>query len=78
MHPAVRWGVFAAAIALSVTLSLLLSGVWLFLLIPFLLWPFGGRSHGQKSVPARVCPQCGFTSTEPGVRYCPRDGARLP
>lgn len=78
MRPAVRWGVFAVGVGLSVALSLLLNGFFLFLLVPFLLWPFGGSIHGGRGEsPPRVCPRCGLRTDDPDVRFCPRDGAPL-
>jgi hypothetical protein len=71
MRTGLRWGVLAAGILVSVALSVLLHGFFLFLLLPFLFFPIVGRS------PDRVCARCGFTTRHPAYRHCPRDGAPL-
>jgi len=44
-----------------------------FLFVPFV--PFLFRSREEHSV--RTCPSCGFSTRDPEVRFCPRDGTRL-
>jgi hypothetical protein len=45
-----------------------------FLLVPFVPVLLG---RGDDATPRRTCSACGFTSRDPSVEYCPRDGTRL-
>lgn len=71
MNVGLRWGIFITALSVSVLLSWAFNGLFLFLALPFLWFPFGG---GRKE---KVCPECGHTSVHPADRYCPVDGQRL-
>jgi len=72
-----RWVVFLAGLAASVALTVALwtlgfPGFFLFLLFPFLWFPFGRR----QAPPVR-CPACGWSTRDPAAAYCPRDRTRL-
>lgn len=74
-----RWVLFWFGLAASVAVTALLwwagiPGGALLLLFPFLWFPFGKR---RAEVAVRRCPQCGFESGDPEVRFCPRDGAGM-
>ncbi len=74
-RPRRNWTPFLVGLAASVGLTALLwalgfPGLFLFLLLPLLLWP---RRHR----PERACPACGYTTLHPAVRYCPHDGTRM-
>lgn len=73
----------AAAILASILLSAALTFVgWvlfdipffaLFLFLPFLPILF----YRPRAEPLRACPGCGWSTREPDLHYCPRDGQRL-
>lgn len=55
---------------------------WLFVFlfvpfVPFLLRRGGSGDRAGSDAALRRCPECGFTSRDPEVAYCPRDGTRL-
>lgn len=64
----------AASVAVSVAAWYYLDTLVAFLLLPFVPILF---SRGDDDAPRRDCPVCGFTSRDPSVEYCPRDGTRL-
>ena len=67
---------FVASIALSVVLWVAFDFPFFFLFVPFV--PFLFRRGGERDEPpVRACPDCGFTSRDPEVQFCPRDGSRL-
>lgn len=45
-----------------------------FVALPFVPLLFRGD---DERPPARECPQCGFSTRDPGYDFCPRDGTRL-
>lgn len=70
-----RWPLFAIGLLASLAITVLLwkmgfPGFFLFLLLPPLLLL-------RRPPRGRRCPACGFTASDPEVRYCPRDGTRL-
>ncbi len=67
----IRWGILAVAVLLSIVLSKMLGGLFLFL--PILVLPFLGSRRPPQG--AR-CPLCGREGN-PGATYCDQDGARL-
>jgi len=72
-----RWAVFAIGLAASLGVTVLLwvlgvPGFFLFLLLPFLWFPFGGR----KAASTPVCPRCG-AAIAGGFAFCPACGGRL-
>ena len=74
-----RWAIFGLGLAASIAATALLwwagfPGAALFLLFPFFWLPKGAAT---TSAPVRVCKLCGFESTDPEVKFCPRDGQEL-
>ena len=71
----------AATAAVGVVGSLVVSALawWYFdTLLVFLVVPFVPvlfRRTGDRAV--RTCPQCGFSTADESVAFCPRDGERL-
>lgn len=69
-----------AAVGLAVSVAVSVAAWYYFdTLIAFLLLPFVPILFGRDGddAPRRECPVCGFTSRDPSVEYCPRDGTRL-
>ena len=67
-----------ASLLLSVAAWYYLHTFVLFLFVPFV--PFllrGGATRAAASEAVRVCPACGFRTTDRAFEYCPRDGTRL-
>jgi len=66
-----------ASLAISVVLWVVFDFPFFFLFVPFV--PFLFRRGGEEVEDSRVreCPECGFRSRDPQVRFCPRDGSRL-
>jgi len=64
----------AAGVAVSVAAWYYFDTLVAFLLLPFVPVLFG---RGDDETPRRECPACGFTSRDPSVEYCPRDGTHL-
>jgi hypothetical protein len=62
------WVILAAGVALSVGLSILIDGLWLFLLLPFFFFgiPIQWRPHqrrrpdGATDAAGPACPACGY------------------
>lgn len=74
-----RWGLLAASLAASVGVTALLwwltGSLWAFVLVAPFLFAFPlSAGKGAPPPPARRCPQCGFATTDPDVRFCPRHG----
>lgn len=63
----------AASVAISVLAWVYFDTFLLFLLIPFVPFLFGRRSHPET----KRCPACGFETERGEFEYCPRDGTRL-
>ncbi len=63
-----------ASVAVSVAAWYYFDTLVAFLLLPFVPVLFG---RGNDAPSRRACPACGFTSRDPSVEYCPRDGTRL-
>lgn len=74
-----RYVTAATGLLLSLAVSALLywqfDTLLLFVVVPFV--PFLFLRGGRERPPARECPECGFTTREESVRYCPRDGTEL-
>ncbi|MFB6218436.1 MAG: hypothetical protein ABEH77_04525 [Halobacteriaceae archaeon] len=72
-----RYATAAAGLLLSLAVSAVLywqfDTLLLFVVVPFVPFLF---LRGERQ-PARECPECGFTSRDASVRYCPRDGTEL-
>lgn len=75
-----RWLVALVGLAISIAISVLAWALFgtllLFLFIPFiplfaLKWP------RQTSTARKRCPRCGFETTQPSFKFCPRDATRL-
>lgn len=64
----------AASVAVSVGAWYYFDTLIAFLFLPFVPILFG---RGGDDAPRRECPACGFTSRDPSVAYCPRDGTPL-
>lgn len=68
-----------AGVAVSLLVSVLayvyLDTLAVFLFVPFV--PFLFRRGDRARPSARRCPECGFTTRDPDVAYCPRDGTSL-
>lgn len=64
-----------ASVAVSVLAYVYLDTLAVFLVVPFV--PFLFRRGERDPPPTRRCPECGFGSRDPDVRYCPRDGTAL-
>jgi len=64
-----------ASLAISALLYWQFNTLVLFLIVPFVPFLFlrGERDHPSR----RRCPECGFSTAEESVRYCPRDGTEL-
>ena len=69
-----RTATAAVGLAVSVAAWYYLDTLIAFLLLPFVPILF---SRGDDGTPRRDCSVCGFTSRDPSVEYCPRDGTRL-
>ena len=69
----------AAGLVVSLAVSALLywqfNTLVLFLFVPFV--PFLFLRGDRDRQPRRQCPECGFSTREASVRYCPRDGTEL-
>jgi hypothetical protein len=65
----------AASVVVSVAAWYYFDTLVAFLLLPFVPVLFG--RGGDDDPPRRECPACGFTSRDPSVAYCPRDGTAL-
>lgn len=64
------------SVAVSIAAYVYFDTLFLFLFVPFI--PFLLRRGRDDSEPAeRVCPECGFSTRNPGFEHCPRDGTRL-
>lgn len=74
-----RWLVAAAGLLVSLAVSAVLywqfGTLLLFVVVPFV--PFLFLRGDRDRPPRRRCPDCGFTTREESVRYCPRDGTEL-
>lgn len=74
----------AATAIVGLAATLLVSAVaWyyfetalLFLFVPFVPFLFT-RRDGDEVAARRVCPTCGFSTSDPGFAFCPRDGTEL-
>ncbi|GAA0300941.1 hypothetical protein [Halarchaeum salinum] len=73
-----------ASLALSAVVYAVTDWFVFFIAIPFVPLLFrglrerGGADENEEGPPAtRTCPACGFETTDPEVRYCPRDGTAL-
>lgn len=66
----------ALSLAVSVVAWIYFDTLLVFLLIPFVPFLFRGRGDADQAR-VRVCPECGFRTRDPEVRYCPRDGTEL-
>ncbi len=69
-----RWALFAIGLLGSIAVTALLwwmglPGFFLFLLLPPLLL--------LRPRASRRCPACSFSSSDPDVKFCPRDGTRM-
>lgn len=63
------------SLAISAVLYWQFDTLVLFLFVPFV--PFFLLRGGRDRSPRRQCPECGFSTREASVRYCPRDGTEL-
>lgn len=83
MRRRTRWLIFLGLLAAGVGLSLLSTlvlgqkGGWGFLFLPLVFPPFvfGGKSAEPEF--RRECGSCGWWSTDPSLKFCPRDGSPL-
>ncbi|QLG27211.1 hypothetical protein HUG10_06495 [Halorarum halophilum] len=66
----------AISVAVSVVAWIYFDTLLVFLLVPFVPFLFRGRADADQAR-AGVCPECGFRTRDPEVRYCPRDGTEL-
>ncbi|QLC32707.1 hypothetical protein EFA46_000270 [Halarchaeum sp. CBA1220] len=66
-----------ASLAVSVAIYYYTGWVLFFLLVPFVPLLFRGRDEEREPLPRRTCPECGYATSDPEVRYCPRDGTEL-
>ncbi|GGN15703.1 hypothetical protein [Halarchaeum nitratireducens] len=71
-----------ASLALSAAIYYATGWFVFFVAIPFLPLLFRGLRDRDAAEtgdgPAmRACPECDFRTTDPDVRYCPRDGTAL-
>ncbi|QLG62155.1 hypothetical protein [Halorarum salinum] len=65
------------SIAVSVAAWVYFDTLLVFLLIPFVPFLLRGRGDDSARTAPRACPECGFRTRDPEVRYCPRDGTEL-
>ena len=65
------------SVAVSVVAWVYFDTLFVFLLVPFIPLLFRGFGGGSQRPATRECPQCGFRTADPEVRYCPRDGTEL-
>lgn len=72
------WVGLAASVAVTAALwwAGIPGGAFL-LMFPFFWLPWARREQGTAVPPLRTCPHCGFSSQDPEVRFCPRDGTPL-
>ncbi|GGL24335.1 hypothetical protein GCM10009037_04780 [Halarchaeum grantii] len=66
-----------ASLAASAAIYYYTGWVLCFLLVPFVPLLFRGRDDERESLTRRACPECGYATSDPEVRYCPRDGTEL-
>lgn len=64
-----------ASLAVSALLYWQFDTLVVFLFVPFV--PFLFLRGDRDRPPPRRCPECGFSTVDDSVRYCPRDGAEL-
>ncbi|MFB6137091.1 MAG: hypothetical protein ABEJ42_01950 [Halobacteriaceae archaeon] len=65
-----------ASLAITAVAWLVFDQPFVLLVVPFL--PVLFLQRGDKGPPERTCPTCSFSTRDRAVRYCPRDGSRLP
>ncbi|WP_251341398.1 hypothetical protein [Haloplanus halophilus] len=63
-----------ASIAVSVAAWYYFDTLLVFLLLPFVPVLF---RRGDDRPPVEECPVCDFSTRDPSVNYCPRDGTAL-
>lgn len=68
-----------ASLAVSAAIYYYTGWFLLFLAVPFVPLLLGRRDGDDErgSSARRTCPECGYTTSDPEVRYCPRDGTEL-
>lgn len=62
------------SVAISVAAWWYFNTLLVFLFVPFVPFLFRDRTD---TPPVKTCPDCGFTTRDPSVNFCPRDGTAL-
>lgn len=65
-----------ASVLISIAGWVVFDTLLFFLVVPFVPLLFRRRGVDADGT-AKACPNCGFATTEPTYRHCPRDGTPL-
>jgi len=66
-----------ASLAVSVLVYRYTGQLLVFLVVPFVPLLFRGLGDGGPAPDHRSCPACGYATSDPETRFCPRDGTEL-